>query len=104
MRGPGAGTCLVQGATANAIAVFLVVMGSMLYRPTPDDVFLLMMILPIYLLLWGLPGAIVGFVLWLAGSLRQRRLDLLARALVGIIVPILITLLLASAFDLEWPV
>jgi hypothetical protein len=104
MRGPGAGTCLVQGATANAITVFLVLLVWMLYRPTPDDVFMLMMVLPIYLLLWGIPGAIVGFVLWLAGSLRKRKLGLLTRGLVGIIVPILITLLLGSAFDLGWPV
>jgi hypothetical protein len=75
----------------------------MLYRPQTDDVFTIMMTLPLYLLFGGIPGAIVGAVLWLAGDLRNRKLGFVTRALIGIIAPIVMTLLLGSAIDLEGP-
>jgi hypothetical protein len=105
MRKPGAGTYLAQGAAANAIVVALILLGILLYHPMPAMVVVVMVILPIYLVLVGILGGIVGLGFWFVGFLFRRKLGLLTRAAVGIVVPLLITLLPSLAFstDLNWP-
>jgi hypothetical protein len=114
MQNPGAETYLVQGAAANAMAISLILLGVILYERQAENVVTIMVILPIYIVFIvfvGIPGGIVGLGFWLAGFVLKRKLCLLTRAGVGIVAPILISLLLNLAFnpdpdwvDLLWPV
>lgn len=98
----GIGTYAAQGAAANSIAIYLALLSLVLYHPTGDDIFVILVIFPFYLVFTSIKGAIVGALFWLATFLiGERKIRFLTRVIVGILLPILIAFLLALIFTSE---
>jgi hypothetical protein len=74
---------LGQGAAGYAMTTYVMVVAMMFYNPNGYNFFYLVL-LPIQLLIAGIVGAVAGVAVWLVGWLLKRRLNILARAAVGI--------------------
>lgn len=107
MKKRGIGTYLAQGAAANAVAAYLLLLGLVLYAPNSeiDSETVILIVLPAYLLVAGIVGAVIASMFWLASILISRRLGILVHAAVGILLPGLIvvrsTYSIESGFDLN---
>jgi hypothetical protein len=95
----GIGTYLAQGATANAVVTYLLLLGLSLDRPSEADLVMLI-VAPIYSVIGGIPGAVVGSLFWLAEVVMGRRLGIFARAATAMALPTLIVIIVSLAFGL----
>ena len=97
------GTLLAQGAVANAMVGYVLVVAAVLYHPNGYN-FLYMAVLPFYLFGMGIVGAAMGGVVWLSEWLFKRKLGILPRAAVGIIIATLFFAVFSlwQEFIVEW--
>jgi hypothetical protein len=98
MEKKSVGTFLAQGAAGNVIATYFLLLGIVLYRSDSESLIVFLVTLPIYLLIAGIIGAILGGVVWFTGFLLKRTPGVLVCAAVGTLVPILIAVLLSLSF------
>jgi hypothetical protein len=73
---------LGQGMAGYVLATYVIAIGLMFYSPSSRNLFLLVL-LPVQILVAGIVGPITGAAVWLVGWLLKRRLNILARAAVG---------------------
>lgn len=92
----GIGTYVAQGWAANALLTYLLCLGWALYRPAVDEAELMLIALPIYGFFIGSVGAVVGAVVWIFEFALQRRMNVVCRGLVGVLLPITLTAVLAA--------
>jgi len=77
------GAFLGQGAAGYAMTTYVIVIAMMFYHPDVYNL-LYLAVLPFQLLFTGIVGAVAGGAVWFVGWLLKRRLNILARAAVGI--------------------
>lgn len=94
-----------QGVAGHALTFYVFVIAIMFYHPDDGNLFWLV-VLPFQLLFTGFVGAIAGAAVWLVGRLLKRRLNILARAAVGIGLPTLfvVAVVFCEAVTLQWEV
>ena len=97
------GNFLGQGAAGNAIATYVVLIGLLFYTPGTSSV-IVVALLPFYLLAAGIIGVPLGGFVWLAGWLFDRPLSILARAVIGIVLPTSIVIVVSLAYGVmvDW--
>lgn len=92
------GTFLAQGAAGNAIATYVVLFGLVFYAPM-SSVFVVV-VLPLYLFVAGIIGALIGGFVWLAGWLFDRQPNMMTRVVIGIVLPTSIVIVFCLVYGL----
>jgi hypothetical protein len=93
---PGIGTYLAQGWAANAGLTYILLLGFVLLNPDRDDWPVFLVAVPIYSSLSGIFGAAVGVLIWMAGLLSGRKINVFYRAGGAILFPLLLTATVAA--------
>ncbi|MEA2205573.1 MAG: hypothetical protein QOE77_2349 [Blastocatellia bacterium] len=96
-------TFLGQGIAGYVVATYVIANGLMFYRPSSNNLFLLVL-LPVQIFVAGIVGPITGAVVWLVGFLLKRRLNILARAALGIGLATLFPALIILCEGWDWQV
>jgi hypothetical protein len=96
---------LGQGIAGYVIATYVIGIGLMFYSPGSRNLFLVAL-LPVQILVAGIVGPITGAVVWFVGWLLKRRLNILARAAVGIGLATLLpaVIILCEGLESDWQV
>ena len=96
---------LGQGMAGYVIVTYVIAIGFMFYSPSSEKLFLLAL-LPVQVLVAGIVGPITGAAVWLVGWLLKRRLNILARAAVGIGLATLFPglIILNEGLESEWQI
>jgi len=94
---------LGQGIAGYVIATYVIAIGVMFYSPGSGNLFLVML-LPVQIVVAGIVGPITGAAVWLVAWLLKRRLNILARAAVGIVLATFFPAAIVLHEGWEWEV